>query len=298
MKLTTKIIIGIILSIFVITLLHIIIYSFTDRKYNRMNVSNNYISIPDGNKPCFDVKPYRVIIFSLDRTFDESQYYYMFNNDNCGLFINPAPEKEKENTLVVPETLNNFISTQIKWDTLIVKINFDELRKKYRIQDEEFENNKRTTMRYGIVVSGLNLYLHSSNINIINNLDGLRTKIKNIETDSIKIYSMGHVTIDSCKAILINPVRGKDFTLTNSSAKILNIDFDLIQGGWKEENNKINIKNYTGSRDNHEMNIKQDIGCKDEVINWLPKNKDAKLNIRLNGDTAQLKVSWVNQGRQ
>ena len=293
MKLTTKIIIGIILSIFVISLLHIIIYSFTDRKNYRMTIRNKSISIPDASKPCFDVKPYRVFIFSLEQQADdEIKYYYMLNNENCGLFINPAPEKEKENTLVIPETLNDFISTQIKSDTLIVKINFEELRKKHLIQDEEFEKIKRTTIRYGIAVSGLNLYLHSSNVNIINNLNGLRTEVKNIETDSIIIYSSGQIAIDSCKAILINPVPGKGFTLTNSSAKILNIDLDLIKGTWKEENNTINIKNYTGSRDNHEMNIKQDIGSKDEVINWLPKNKDAKLKINLKGDTAQIRFKF------
>ena len=293
MKLTTKIIIGIFLSIFVISLLHIIIYSFTDRKNYRMSIQNRSISIPEANKPWIDVKPYRVIQFYYADKDDESKYYYMPNNDYCGLFINPAPEKEKENTLVIPEALNDFISTQINNDTLIVKINFEELRRKNGIQDEEFEKIKKTAIRYGISVYGLNLYLHSSNVNIINNLSGLHTKIKNIETDSIIIYSSGLVTIDSCKAILINPVSCKGFTLTNSSAKILNIDLDLIQGGWKEENNTINIKNYTGSKDNHEMYIKRDdIGNKDEVINWLPKNKDAKLKIYLKGDTAQIRFKF------
>ncbi len=274
MKLTTKIIFGIILSVFAISLLFIIGFAFTDRKHYQ-RVYNTAIQIPQDNMTKIELEPYRIIVLDMERTDTTNEYSYGFSSENCGLFLNRATTN-KENKLFIPETLHDFISTKIKNDTLTIGIKVDDLRKKH--QKENAGNHT--------FFEGANLNLYTSNANVINKISAMRTSIQSIETDSIKVTAWGEIQIDSCKATIINPDLKESYrmlTIKNSYAKTINLDLDRIEN-YNIEHCVIEEENLTGSKEHSIVQHRNESG----KINWLPKNKEAELNIKIQGDTTQI----------
>ncbi|MDR2917166.1 MAG: hypothetical protein LBV74_20420 [Tannerella sp.] len=274
MKLTTKIILGIILSTFAISFLFIISFSFTDRK-DFKRAYDTVIQIPQDNITGIELESYRIIVLDTERTDTTNDHSYGFDSENCGLFLNPATT-DKENELFIPEALHDFISTKINNDTLTIGIKIDNLRKKYI--KEEVNNHT--------FFGGINLNLHTSNANVINKINAMQTSIRNIETDSIKVYAWGDIRIDSCKATVIDPVLKENYrrlTIKNSHSKTINLDLDRIKN-WNIEHCEIEEENLTGSKKHSIVQQQNESG----KINWLPKNKNAELNIKIQGDTTQI----------
>ncbi|MDR2385079.1 MAG: hypothetical protein LBD80_05380, partial [Tannerella sp.] len=118
MKLTTKIVTGIILSIFILSLAFITGFSFTDRKnYRRTNVS--VINIPRDSKTGIDTEPYRTIVLERDK-YEQERIYHYIAEENCGLFLNPVTAEAEKNKLFIPDALLDFISVKTCNDTLTV----------------------------------------------------------------------------------------------------------------------------------------------------------------------------------
>ena len=287
MRLTTKIITGFFLSIFILSLLHIIGYSFSDRKLNT-SFPDYSIKIPQTNPRGIDIASYRVFVFESLQTDFHEQYRLAIAKEGSSLFIQPATTENDDNKLLIPDALYDFLSTQAQNDTLTVKINLDEICEKYGTIDtiDEAVLKLKKGIKIGIPISGLNLYLHTSNanINIINYLSNIQTRINKMEMDSIIIYSStGDITIDSCKVKVIEPSNNRKLTVTNSTAQIINLDLDHLNN-WNIKDCDIEMRNYTGSG---QKNIRID-GNERGKINWRPKDENAELNIKLKVDSAQI----------
>jgi len=291
MRTTTKIITGIFLSIFILSILHIIFYSFTDRKHYQFYSSGHSIHIPQTGTTGINIEPYRVLVFESERT-DGSKYDYRFNSDEGGLFIQTASTIDKDKKLFFPEILNEMIVTQTTNDTLTIKLKLDELGIKFGVVDESFQKSTEAYKRQGVTISGCYLYLHTSNVNVINKLYNIKTQVNNLIADSIKIKSDGEIVIDSCTANVIEPnvidrYSYQKITVSNSFAKSLNLDLDRVRG-WNIENCNIETRNFTGGDRNHTITLTpSEYG----TIKWLPKHKDAELNIKLKGDTTKMVLS-------
>ena len=270
MKLTTKIILSIFGSIFFITLLFIIGFSFSERR-NYKTFHFNVISIPQDSQIGINLAPpYHVIVFEEEETEIQAEHVYF--SENNYLNVCPITTTEEENKLFIPEALNGFISAKTDNDTLRIKIKVGELRKKY---DEEDGTHP--------LLSDVHLYLHTSHVDVINHMSGIQTKVINMETDTIKIYSTGNILIDSCKANVIDPVTRNSLSVTNSTVKVINLDFNRISR-WSITDCDIETKNMTGS-DRHHITLHRSETGK---INWYPKNEKAELNIKVPGDTTQI----------
>jgi len=214
-------------------------------------------------------------VLEVDRTDEQTEIYPVFNSSGNSLVLNPITSGE-ENKLFIPEALNGFVAVKTNNDTLTIQIKSDEIRKEY---DAEIWYNQ-------LHFSGVNFNLYTSNANVVNKLNGLQTKVRNMVTDSIKIDSRGDILIESCKAIVIDPMmnqRNYRLTVKNSIAKIIYLDLDRLND-WKLEKCDIEIENLTGSG---RHNITQHRNEKVK-INWRPKNKNAELNIKVPGDTIQI----------
>lgn len=275
MRPTSKIILGIILSIFILSLLFIIGFSFSERR-NYRKIYSDVISIPHDSIIGINVASFRVIVLEEDRTgVVPGQLRYFSYTDQNGLTLNPKTSGE-ENNLFFPEALNGFVATKTNNDTLTIQIKVNELIKKY---DGEGS-------RVHLFFSGINLCLHTSNVNVINKVSGFLTKVSNIETDSIKIDSYGDILIESCKAMVIDPVMNQShcqLTVKNSVAQTIHLDLDRIKN-WNVEGCDVGVENLTGSgRHNIIQHRSERV-----KINWFPKNKDAELNIKVPGDTTQI----------
>ena len=278
MRLTTKIIIGIILSIFLLSILHIIGYSFSERRYYKSTY--RIVKIPQENKTEINIEPYRVFVFEAEQSEMEGRYYCSLANSDNGLFIHQVTTPEDNNKLFFSEAMNGFISTKTNDDTLFLKINWEKVREQYGLIDDVNKKFKTTT-RYNVPVSGVILDLRSSNVNIINKLDRLQTRISNLETDSIKIYAIGNITIDSCKASVIEPVTKQQLIISNCTAQVLNYDLDQLYK-WKTESCTIEVTNFTGSKDANVWYDNKERG----TINWHPKKEDGEISLTIKGETS------------
>ena len=272
MKLTTKIILSIFGSIFFITFLFIIGFSFSEERRNYRTFHFNAISIPQDNKIGINLaSPYHVIVLEDEKTETQAGYALTFASNDSDLNV-CSIGTEEEDKLFVPEAMYGFISVKTDNDTLTIKIKKEELRKKYEEEDRKY-----------IVLSGVHLYLHTSHVDVINHMSGIQTKVINMETDTIKIYSTGNILIDSCKANVIDPVTRNSLSVTNSTVKVINLDFNRISR-WSITDCDIETKNMTGS-DRHHITLHRSETGK---INWYPKNEKAELNIKVPGDTTQI----------
>ncbi|MDL2304634.1 hypothetical protein LJC72_04760 [Bacteroides sp. OttesenSCG-928-D19] len=276
MRLTTKIIIGIILSVFTISLMFIIGFSFTGRKHYQRTSNVNKIDLPQDNKTNITITPSRVFVFECDKYNTEDDYSFAFITHECGLHVTRATTEEEENKLIIPEALSDFISTNTQRDTLFIRIKTNELVKKYK------EDKKHTFF------TGVNLHLHTTNTRIINKIEGLTTEIRSIETDSITIVSHENIQINSCKADFVEATvnyRYKLLVISDCHIQKLHLDLDKkIDRNIAGNNNNIIETSISGSN-NHEFRYDPNNFGK---ITWQPKNKDASLNLIIKGDTTQI----------
>jgi len=271
MKLTTKIVFGIIISIFLLSFSVIIFVSF-------LNIENSDIDvvpiISQENIIPVKIEPYKTIFI------DEVQNQNSYNLYPSGTFLfKPVINDGEKNKLFLPEELLQFTEIISSNDTLIIRLKMDELNEKYSIAE------KRVGMFYHF--DCIKFFIHSNTVDIINNFSGVKIEIKNINTDKIKIHSFGDINIDSCQVDMIKPIvmsRWKSFSITNSKVKELNIDLDNIGKSWQIENCDIEVENLTGNG-NHKVNLPK---SEAKIINWIPKDKEAELTIKLFGDTAKI----------
>jgi hypothetical protein len=215
-----------------------------------------------------DVKPYRVVVFECE--YSDSIDYYCADSE-CRLSFNPVSGRDEENKLFMQENLRDFITVNSSNDTLRLRLRLNDLCRKYN------EN-----LRSYAIISNINLRLHTSDIDIINNVRGMTIEIKDIETDSIKIDVRSNVNIYSCTANVINHLRSTGFVMKGSEVKELNLDLDNVHA-WSVENSKIKEENLTGS---NKHNVQQGRN-ESRRVNWFPKRKEAELHVTLS-DTAQI----------
>ena len=275
MRFTTKIVLGIFLSIFLLSLGAIIGFSFTDRvNYNW--TSKGKLSISQENIISVDLKPYKTIRVEKD-LYPGDKYNIHLQGT---LYINPITASDEKNKLFLSEELFQFSDIVSSNDTLIIRLQIKDLHEKYVA-------NKPRKVSHLYVIEGFNFYVHTNTVDIISNLNGVSIDVRNIKTDKININTYGNAYIDSCQTGVIEPhVRGwhKSFRLKNSQVKELNIDLDLMAGNWTVENCDIEVENLTGSG-KYDVQLPK---SEAKIMNWIPKDKDAKLNVTLYGDTARI----------
>jgi hypothetical protein len=274
MKLTTKIVTGIIISIFLLSIGVIIGISFIDiEKYRQSYTGVSLPRISQENIITVEVEPYQTIMVDKELMNDKRDF-----NPFGTILIKPINEGEK-NKLFLPEELLRFTDITSSNDTLIIRLKMDELY-------EQHYPNKETKSGILYALDGANFFIHSNTVDVICNMYGIELDIRNMETDRIKINTYDDVTIDSCHTNLIKPTmsKGGRFLLKNSQVKELNIDLDQIGYGWQIENCDIEVENLTGSG-KHRTDLAM---SEAKSMNWLPKSKDAQLTVTLHGDTAKV----------
>ncbi|MDR3253290.1 MAG: hypothetical protein LBT35_07000 [Tannerella sp.] len=291
MKLTSKIIIGFLLAIFISSIVFIVGFSFTDRvNYERKSSSIILHHFPQDKISAIDVNPYRTIVlkekeenFSHPQETDKHIYvaHRMIDSSTSGLFIQKPSSAADENKLFIPDELRPFIDVKSTNDTLTITIKTSDMEQK-SLEMAKLESGKDKH----IFFFNTCLRLHTSHIDVINSLYDFPVDIKGVETDSCKVFAQySEIRIDSCSFDVYLPTYFRDLKITNSRIREATIDFDMTQGSWNiGDNCQVGIEIFTGSS-NHSISM----GHEAREVNWIPKNKDAKLNIQLSGDAAKFK---------
>jgi hypothetical protein len=272
MRLTTKIIIGAILSTFLISVIFIISISFFGKKNsNRLNAYN--IELSQDNITGIELSQFNTIV--IDVVPYESNKEFFAISDDCHIYFDSITEQDNSDMMFIPESFKDFVSTATYGDTLNIKLDLFGIGNKYK----SVENGLHA-------ISGLNINFRVSKIDVINNMQYLKINAKNIVTDSIKIHSDGDIFIDYCKAQYIEPVlKSNHFKLniTNSEAKRVHLDLDYVQNR-NIMNSNIEEEYMTGSRTRHITWQRNKSG----KINWVPKDADAELIIKIQGEPTQI----------
>ena len=277
MRLTTKIIVGIISFIFLFSLIFIIGFSFSDRTEKR-NFNVDQGSISRENKKEIELDFFKTISINyLNDTID-------YNISPRGtISIRPLLGNEK-NKLIVSEEMNSYLTLNISNDTLKILFDRKKFYEKYRL-DEEYPQYKH----FYTSIEGGEMTLQSNYVDIISNFTALDIDIKDIRTNHIKVSTFASILIDSCEAISVSPynynLNNQKFTLKNSKVEELNIDLDFISN-WSVEKCELTRKNITGSGKNS-ANLNK---YESMELNWLPKDRNATLNLTLYGDTSKVVV--------
>ena len=224
MRLTTKIIIGIILATFIIPLTFIITFSFSDRKnYNKSPFNYEVITASRDSENEIDVEPYKVVV--LDKhTAGQNEHIYWFRDD-CLVSLNPVTTENERNKLFITEEFAGFVTVNTLNDTLTIKVKLDELGEKYEKADK---NN--------VAISGMKFKLHTSTIDVVNKLNGVVTEIRNIETNKIKVKAESHVSIHECDVNKVIIQKAGSLDIKNNKLKELSFDDSQL---WKIEDCRI-----------------------------------------------------------
>ena len=272
MRLTTKIVLGIFVSIFLLSFGVIIALLFNVKKDNsyindttRIIMQENIISV--------DIEPYKTIW--IDGEYTEDNQFYLTGK----LLLKPVLREYEKNKLFLPEELLPFTDIISSNDTLIIRLKLEGLIKQY---DPIKSKNKHVLH----ILDGVNFVMHPNTVDVISNINGIEIDIRNMKTDRIDISTPGEVSIDSCQVGRINPImRGwRLFRIKNSQVKELNIDLDQMERNWQVENCVIEVENRTGSG-NYIDHLPKGAA---KNVNWIPKNKDAQMTMTLRGDTARI----------
>ena len=268
MRLTTKIILGVIISVFLLSFSAIIYISFQSEG----DSNDNILSISQENITSVDIEPYKTIL--IDEEIKEERRNFF----PAGmLYVKPVINEEEMNKLFLPEELLRYTDITSSNDTLIIRLKIDELYKKYITAPN----------RIGMyMLHGVNFFIHPHTVDVICNIGGIKVDIRNIKTDIIHTNTNGGITIDSCQVNLIEPNMNKRgrLLLTNSQVKELNIDLDNVGNTWQIVNCDIEVENLTGGGQ-HRVTLPK---SEAKIMNWLPKNKSAQLTVTLQGDTARV----------
>lgn len=264
MRQTTKIILGITGGIVALSLLFIIGFSFTDRKYYS-DYREYRKEISQENPVEIKIENFKTVCLNFDSSPLEKSIYM-----NGILSIRPLSKEDSKQKLVIPEELAEYIKTSVTNDTLFIL----------------FDPNKPIEVKnapiHSRILDGVNIYLNTQEVDIVNNLR-IGVNVQGVKTDYIKIRS-NITTIDSCEAVQVTPTGYGNLKITNCSIHDLNIDLDEI-GNWNVENSDILAENLSGEN-TYRLKISKD---KIRALNWYPKNKDAKLHLEIGGeDQAQL----------
>lgn len=257
MKLTTKIIIGFLASLLLMSVVFIIRLSFIDQRTLEFKVNN-----PNDLTTSPIVAQYKVVKF-VNVTDDNANPIA-----NGVTNIVSSNQAKRGGVFYYPKELAPYIRQYINKDTLMVEFNFNSLS----IHKRYFYNFDDKT------VTPFYLYVNSSTpINVVNKIDMMNLSVKRCVTRELTLSSVKDVLVDSCQIESLHFVGGiSNVTLSNSKVKNLNASLEG-SSGLETPNSVIEQFNVTGSGQNivslSKMNFKK--------IKWDGKGKDASLSLKM-----------------
>lgn len=270
MRRTTKILIGIISGIFILSIGLIIGLSFTDLKESRTTYQEES-NIPQDEKDTIELDDHQVIC--LEEVFTAEDIYW--DTYQGSLTIKPTSANDGKTGLTIPRALKEYLDFQTVNDTLYIRLLTDSLLEAHKNPEKE---NRHP------IVTGVNLVIYMDVLKIKNRLD-LDLCFAYNQSDSLVIESEQNLTMRNISAdhveLLIHS--NKQLLLKDCHFNVMDMNLDNM-GSWTSENSRVEVLNVTGSRPHSFRMSDKEIGR----IHWNPANKDASLNLILASDTTEV----------
>jgi hypothetical protein len=269
MKLTTKIILGLLITFFVGSLAFIIGFSRSERRFYRGSGPQS-ITFPQDSIATVETGKFRVVRIE-DDDFDN---FYM-NGDNCSFRLIPSTAVAEKNPYIqIPASIKDAIDVSNYGDTLTITVKMIDLAQKFGIQGQ----------RPPHIFAGLNITLMAEKVDVINNFPELPIIVDGCIADSIIIRKSDVARINNCKAKIVDNGNIGNLYIDNSRIEVLNVDLDIIYN-WQVHDSEIGVENLTGS--GHHRVIQRKTEAK--IVNWVPKSENARLDVELFADTVAVR---------
>lgn len=274
MKLTTKIIGGVMLLVILITVAFIAYLS--QSKYAKEGNQNYDVMISSDMESIHRGEGISTILFEDVPLEDERSVFF-----TGSIHLVPVSKSDEQSKVELPSMLRPYIEEFVKGDTLVLRIKTKEL-----IIALSNDPDGRFPSVGGL---NFNVFVDTSSIGIKNNLRyDMNLDMRGVKCDNVALnVSARVISVDSCniKSLTVANITnmGCRFDARNSTIKTLNVDLDNITDRVIENCN-IDIENLTGSSI-HRISVTKG-ECKE--MNWVPKNEDASLRIFDLSDTVRI----------
>ena len=276
MRQTTKIIIGIISSIFALALFFLIGFSCSERR-NWEGFGTPSFSVSQENRIEIETGSFRTVSFEVLGLGHPSDSPVYLSGELC---IRPVSEESGKQSLSVPEEVKEYLKLSIFGDTLLVSIDQEAICRKIKTEYKPDENHKSKRLH---LIKGLNLFLNTSIVDVINKTNFQMT-VQDQKTDRVKLRSNSEISIVDCDITDLQFANNwRMTTIKNCKIRNLNLDLDETKN-WRAENSEIHTGNLSGGSRHDNVFPKGMV----KEINWYPKHNDARLNLSLEGDSAKI----------
>ncbi|MDL2243823.1 hypothetical protein LJB84_03180 [Bacteroidales bacterium OttesenSCG-928-J19] len=270
MRLTTKIVFGIIGGVFALSLLFIIGFSFSERRYFR--TGHDEITIPQEQKITLETGSFKTLI--LNESESKTNIHFWLQGELRFLPLTDSLGGMPQ--LEMPEALSKCLDRRLSGDTLYLTINAQGLG--------DWENREKSQVSYQ-GIKGINLTVYTSSVDVRNRISGISTRVEGIDTDEIKVRSASDIALKNCTAITVVPRHQDNKRLTLLDCRIDTLDLDLKETGARIVNrNDIAVEILRGDR---EHRVYRYLTEAKEVL-WIPKSDKAKLEMVFDADTARV----------
>jgi hypothetical protein len=270
MRLTTKIVLGIIAAVFLIATGYICYLSLS---YDGEKETGVMLT---GETTGIDISGQKVIEIYAD-TIPKNYQRRNFVLFDGLISIQPVTKEEDKGMMYMPKQLKEYMEITTLHDRIILHVKTAEL----------LADHYKNEIPEPTLIRGVNFTIYTdSSINVISRLCYLKALAQNLKVESISIDLLrADLYIENCEADTITPAIRDwgSFVMKNSRTKVFNADLDYLFD-WRIEQCDIDAENLTGSG-NHNVVIPA-TECR--VMNWNPKNEKASLNVSLGSDTARV----------
>ncbi|WP_029906818.1 hypothetical protein [Prevotella sp. 10(H)] len=274
MRLTTKIVLGIIIAVFVIAISYICYTSLNyDENMKRgFSLGEEMVEMDVLAQGAVEI---RSEIFSEEyrKKHDMSDFYKCCDGN---IEIKQSNDKAQIGKIFVPKKLKEYVSYSTENKKLIIDVKIQSLIDD--LQESEEKESYINDMNFIVYVDSL--------VNVSSNITGIRASAKDLDAREINLDVTGaDLEIINCTADIVRPLirNWGRFTMKDSKTAALDIDLDHLHN-WTIDKCDIDTENLTGSRDYY-INLPKS-ECK--VMNWNPKNENASVRVTLGSDTAKI----------
>lgn len=283
MKCTTKIVLGIIGFVFAFSVIGIIYIAITfDREALRSWRYNDYsarsFEIPQEDMKSFDLSSFKVLSFKVDENAPVDGDKRVEGN----IVLAPAKSKGDKNQLTFTNNISPYVNYEIVGDTLNIRLKHGDICKAYADSIGD----------WGSYVRGVTLTLSINNpeIQIISEIPRFGVIANDIDVNKLSVVAnecsivIQESKIGELSASIYREGGSGSVFLAKNTINTFNLDLDNVNN-WGVKECQIGTENLTGSGNHNTQQSKSEA----KIVNWIPKHKDAIMNVSLRGDTTQIK---------
>lgn len=258
MKRTTYILIGILLSGFLIMIIGIILLPCFEKMHRSNTITFGGAQVSE-QLPGFKTM---ILVYPCAETQD-----HLLSLGNCHLTVSPSGGDG--NTFVCPEEFRKYLELEVVNDTLKMTFNYSE--------KDLPADKKKAEFVYFISTEPLLLNI-AQDVQVINNqMQGLELRLEGLEQDSLSLYALASVAVDSCRLGSFAVSNAYGLYLNSGEIGNLHLDLDGVRD-WNvnTQNCHIDAEYLTGESNNVFL---QKGEC--QRMYWTPKQENSELRVTL-----------------